>query len=92
MDVHPCNPPAYGSSQSVEGFLEESVVRRELSDNYCYYNPRYDDISTSYDWVTETLKVIHGKSICIYTNGVSWDIRLDARGLHLDLSWIRIPY
>ena len=43
--------------QSVEGFLEEAVVRRELSDNYCYYNQQYDDISTSYSWVTETLKV-----------------------------------
>lgn len=43
--------------QSVEGFLEESVVRRELSDNYCYYNQQYDDISTSYAWVTETLQV-----------------------------------
>jgi len=42
-------------SKSVESFLEEAVVRRELSDNYCYYNPQYDDISTSYDWVTETL-------------------------------------
>jgi deoxyribodipyrimidine photo-lyase len=44
-------------AQSVESFLEELVVRRELSDNYCFYNPQYDDIATSYDWVKETLQV-----------------------------------
>lgn len=43
-------------SKSVESFLEELVVRRELSDNYCFYNPQYDDIATSYDWVKETLQ------------------------------------
>ena len=26
--------------ESVDAFIEESVVRRELSDNYCFYNPR----------------------------------------------------
>lgn len=41
----------------MESFLEEAVVRRELSDNYCYFNPQYDDISTSYEWVIETLRV-----------------------------------
>uniref|UniRef100_A0A061RV60 Deoxyribodipyrimidine photo-lyase n=1 Tax=Tetraselmis sp. GSL018 TaxID=582737 RepID=A0A061RV60_9CHLO len=47
-------------SKSVESFLEESVVRRELSDNYCYYNQQYDDIGTSYSWVVETLKAHEG--------------------------------
>ncbi|MFN8205800.1 MAG: deoxyribodipyrimidine photo-lyase [Bacteroidales bacterium] len=29
-------------SESTEAFLEELIVRRELSDNYCYYNLHYD--------------------------------------------------
>jgi hypothetical protein len=38
-------------SESVASFVEEGVVRRELSDNFCYYNLKYDSIegaSTSY--------------------------------------------
>ena len=30
--------------ESVEAFIEESVVRRELADNFCYYNKHYDSI------------------------------------------------
>lgn len=41
----------------MESFLEELVVRRELSDNYCFYNPQYDDIATAYDWAKDTLAV-----------------------------------
>ena len=29
-----------GLQASVEGFLEELVVRRELADNFCLYEPR----------------------------------------------------
>lgn len=29
---------------SVDGYIEEGVIRRELSDNFCYYNEYYDDI------------------------------------------------
>lgn len=31
-------------TKSVEMFLEELIVRRELADNFCYYNPHYDRI------------------------------------------------
>ena len=31
-------------SKGVEGFIEESVIRRELSDNFCFYNDKYDSI------------------------------------------------
>ncbi len=31
-------------SKGVEAFVEESVVRRELADNFCYYNNKYDSI------------------------------------------------
>lgn len=32
----------YQKNPSVEVFLEELIVRRELSDNFCYFNPKYD--------------------------------------------------
>ena len=31
-------------SESVASFVEEGVVRRELSDNFFYYNEKYDSI------------------------------------------------
>ena len=31
-------------SSGVASFLEESIVRRELSDNFCYYQPKYDSL------------------------------------------------
>ena len=31
-----------GNHPSAESFLEELIVRRELSDNFCYYNSDYD--------------------------------------------------
>ncbi|GAB4814126.1 hypothetical protein N2152v2_001172 [Parachlorella kessleri] len=40
---------------SVEGFLEELVVRRELADNFCYYEQKYDSLEAAYDWARQTL-------------------------------------
>jgi deoxyribodipyrimidine photo-lyase len=42
-------------SESVKGFIEESVIRRELADNYCFYNPNYDNIKGAASWAQETL-------------------------------------
>ncbi|MDD4651562.1 MAG: deoxyribodipyrimidine photo-lyase [Methanothrix sp.] len=36
-------------------FLEELVVRRELSDNYCYYNQHYDDVQGFPAWALRSL-------------------------------------
>jgi deoxyribodipyrimidine photo-lyase len=36
-------------------FIEEAVVRRELSDNYCYYNDHYDSFKGFPDWAKATL-------------------------------------
>lgn len=36
-------------------FLEELIVRRELSDNFCFYNPNYDNPQGFHSWATETL-------------------------------------
>jgi deoxyribodipyrimidine photo-lyase len=43
--------------ESVSAFLEESVVRRELSDNFCWYTDNYDSIDCAYDWAKETLEM-----------------------------------
>jgi deoxyribodipyrimidine photo-lyase len=36
-------------------FLEELVVRRELSDNFCFYNPHYDRVAGFPQWAQSTL-------------------------------------
>ena len=38
------------------GFIEESVIRRELADNFCFYEPKYDSIDAAADWAQETLQ------------------------------------
>ncbi|KAI7809299.1 CPD photolyase isoform X1 [Triplophysa rosa] len=43
-------------SESVASFTEELVVRRELADNFCFYNPNYDNISGAYEWAKKTLQ------------------------------------
>ncbi|CAK9015423.1 unnamed protein product [Durusdinium trenchii] len=39
-----------------EAFIEESVVRRELSDNFCFYNDKYDSLEGAAAWAQQTLK------------------------------------
>mmetsp|Transcript_104278 Transcript_104278/g.185349 ORF Transcript_104278/g.185349 Transcript_104278/m.185349 type:complete len:406 (-) Transcript_104278:435-1652(-) len=41
---------------SAADFIEEAVVRRELSDNFCWHNPNYDSIKGAAGWAEETLK------------------------------------
>lgn len=38
-----------------EPFLEELIVRRELSDNFCLYEPNYDSFSSFSKWAQKTL-------------------------------------
>jgi deoxyribodipyrimidine photo-lyase len=45
----------YQKNPSAETFLEELIVRRELSDNFCYFNPRYDSFDGFHNWAKETL-------------------------------------
>ena len=44
-------------SESTKSFVEEAVVRRELADNFCFYNPNYDSLEGCYEWAKTTLKV-----------------------------------
>jgi len=36
-------------------FLEQLIVRRELSDNYCFYNPSYDSLAGVAPWAEKSL-------------------------------------
>jgi len=48
QQIHP-------DSKSSEVFLEELIVRRELADNFCYFNPNYDSFNGFHDWAKKTL-------------------------------------
>ena len=45
---------------SVDAFIEEALVRRELADNFCFYNLKYDQIEGSPSWAQQTL-ALHAK-------------------------------
>jgi deoxyribodipyrimidine photo-lyase len=49
MEVVKANPPD-------DSFLEELVVRRELADNFCFYEIDYDNPKGFSDWAKKTLK------------------------------------
>lgn len=40
---------------SKEAFTEELIIRRELADNFCFYNDRYDRVDGFPDWARKTL-------------------------------------
>ena len=39
----------------IDAFLEQLIVRRELSTNFCLYNPDYDNINSAPEWARRTL-------------------------------------
>jgi deoxyribodipyrimidine photo-lyase len=41
--------------QNRQDFLEQLIVRRELAENYCYYNQDYDNFEGFREWAKETL-------------------------------------
>ena len=43
-------------SEGAASYIEECVVRRELSDNFCYYNPDYDSLDGAAQWAQDTLE------------------------------------
>ncbi len=48
---------ANAPQEDKQAFLEELIVRRELADNYCYYNPSYSRFSGFPDWAKQTHKI-----------------------------------
>jgi deoxyribodipyrimidine photo-lyase len=45
------------SSGAIGAYVEEAIVRRELSDNFCFYNKSYDSLDGCYPWARETLQL-----------------------------------
>jgi deoxyribodipyrimidine photo-lyase len=43
------------SRKTKDAFLEELIVRRELSDNFCFYNHEYDQFAGFPEWGRKTL-------------------------------------
>ena len=50
VDKYKANP------ESKKSFLEELIVRRELSDNFCYYNKNYDFFDGFPQWAKTSLR------------------------------------
>jgi len=41
-----------------DGFIEEGIIRRELSDNYVFYTPnKYDSLEGAAEWAQQTLQI-----------------------------------
>ncbi|MFW5703871.1 MAG: deoxyribodipyrimidine photo-lyase [Patescibacteria group bacterium] len=43
-------------AKSTEAFIEELVVRRELAQNFCYYNKDYRSLDAARNWARKTLE------------------------------------
>jgi deoxyribodipyrimidine photo-lyase len=55
-------------SPGIEAFLEELIVRRELSMNFVSYNEKYDSFEAIPEWAKKTLKAHQGdKRLYLYT-------------------------
>ena len=48
---------ASANKKAKEAFLEELIVRRELSDNFCFYNENYDNFKGFPDWAKKTHEI-----------------------------------
>jgi len=46
-----------GNPESQNSFLEELIVRRELADNFCFYNKDYDSFDGFHNWAKESLNL-----------------------------------
>jgi len=53
-------------SPGAEAFLEELIIRRELSMNFVFYNEKYDSYGAIPEWAKKTLKA-HEKEKRLYT-------------------------
>jgi deoxyribodipyrimidine photo-lyase len=57
------------SKEAREAFLEELIVRRELADNFCFYNKNYDKVEGAHAWAQKTIND-HASDVreYLYTN------------------------
>merc|ERR1711871_790145 len=68
-------------SAGVAGFVEEAVVRRELSDNFAFYCDAYDSLNAAAGWAQESLE-LHSADAREY---VYSEAELEAAQTHDDL-------
>lgn len=52
----PSHDGAATESDGVDSFVEELIVRKELSDNFCLHNERYDSLAGAKEWALKTLE------------------------------------
>ena len=43
--------------EAADSFLEEAIIRRELSDNFCWHEPAYDSLDGAAPWARESLEL-----------------------------------
>lgn len=43
-------------SKNTDLFIEEAMVRRELAENYCYFEENYDNLKGAWNWAKKTLE------------------------------------
>lgn len=48
-------PKSAPPTEAVDEFIEQVVVRRELSDNYCLHTPHYDSLAGAPEWAVRSL-------------------------------------
>lgn len=53
LEVKNYNPRKF--DKQIKTYLEELIIRRELADNYCFYNRNYDNFEGAPDWAKKTL-------------------------------------
>lgn len=70
------------TSESYQTLLEEIVVRKELSDNFCTYNQQYDCLQGAPQWAQKTLQE-HWNDKRDYL----YDKDILEQGLTHDLAW-----
>lgn len=46
---------ADANQSDIDSYLEELIVRKELADNFCFYNENYDNFNGFPNWSKETL-------------------------------------
>ena len=44
------------AGEGVDAYIEEMIIRRELAENFCFYNTKYDSLEAAPQWARTTLK------------------------------------
>ncbi|SOV74378.1 deoxyribodipyrimidine photo-lyase, putative [Plasmodium sp. gorilla clade G3] len=56
VNKYAINYPSINTISGKEIFNEEMVMKKELADNFCYYNKNYDNFNGGKDWAKDSLK------------------------------------